>query len=153
MLDDCTKPVCNFRYVFISSQHIHFQVDRKSPLIATTFEIADRLNERPSPLVDIRKNFHLRDTGQPPAGKILENPQVTLYGLNFETRQAVFVETPADVDLSQAPFYFITQFEKAKHVVTVPFETMIQLAKSVTIDDNRVISIFSVGRCGSTLAS
>lgn len=30
---------------------------------------------------------------------------------------------------------------------------MIQMAKSVTIDDNRLIFIYSVGRCGSTLAS
>jgi hypothetical protein len=30
---------------------------------------------------------------------------------------------------------------------------MIQLAKSVTLDDNRLIFIYSVGRCGSTLAS
>ena len=30
---------------------------------------------------------------------------------------------------------------------------MIQMAKSVTIDDSRIISIYSVGRCGSTLAS
>jgi len=122
-------------------------------LIATTFEIVDRPYERPFPLEDIRKNFHLRETGQMPAGKILENPLITLYGLDFENSWAVFVETPADVDLSQAPFYFITQFEKAKRVLTIPFETMIQLAKSVTIDDTRLILIYSVGRCGSTLAS
>jgi hypothetical protein len=88
-----------------------------------------------------------------PAGKILENPHITLYGLDFENRQAVFVETPADVDLSQAPFTVITQFEKAKRVLTISFETMIQLAKSVTIEDSRLILIYSVGRCGSTLAS
>jgi hypothetical protein len=83
----------------------------------------------------------------------LENPHISLYGLDFENRWAVFVETPADIDLSQAPFYFNTQFEMARRVLTIPFEAMIQVAKSVTIDDNRLILIYSVGRCGSTLAS
>ena len=122
-------------------------------MIATTYDIVDRPYERPSPLPDIRENFRLREIGQLPVGKILENPHITLYGLDFENRWAVFVETPAEIDLSQAPFYFNTQFEKAERVLTIPFETMIQVAKSVTIDDNRLIFIYSVGRCGSTLAS
>ncbi len=121
-------------------------------MIATTFKIVGRPRERASHLADIG-DFHLREIGRIPPGKILENPLITLYSLDFENRQAVFVETPADVDLSQAPFYFRTQFEKATRVLTIPFEAMIQLAKSVTIDDNRLIFIYSVGRCGSTLAS
>jgi hypothetical protein len=122
-------------------------------LIATTFEILDRPNNSPSLVADIRKDFRLGEIGQLPVDKILENPHITLYGLDFENRWAVFVETPADIDLSQAPFYFNTQLKKAKRVLTIPFETMIQMAKSVTIDDNRLIFIYSVGRCGSTLAS
>jgi hypothetical protein len=121
-------------------------------MMATAFEIVDRPRDASFRLGDIR-NFRLREIGQLPAERILENPHITLYGLDFENKQAVFVETPADVDLSQAPFYFITQFERAKRVFTIPFETMIQLAKSATIDDNRLIFIYSVGRCGSTLAS
>ena len=121
-------------------------------MMATTFEITDRPRNASFRLADIR-NFCLREIGQLPVGKILENPHITLYGLDFENKRAVFVETPADVNLSQAPFYFHTQFERARQVLTIPFETMIQLAKSVTIDDNRLIFIYSVGRCGSTLAS
>ncbi|NIM92152.1 MAG: hypothetical protein GTO18_00345 [Anaerolineales bacterium] len=122
-------------------------------MIASSFGIVDRPHEGPFPLADVRRNFRLRETGQLPAGEILENPHITLYSLDFENRQAVFVETPAHVNLSQASFYFFTQYEKAKRVLTIPFETMIQLAKSVTIDDNRLVFIYSVGRCGSTLAS
>ncbi|MGD9147684.1 MAG: hypothetical protein PVI80_19110 [Anaerolineae bacterium] len=76
-----------------------------------------------------------------------------MYSLDFENGQAVFVETPADIDLSQASFYFDPQFEKAKRVLTIPLETMRKLAKSVTIDDSRLILLYSTGRCGSTLAS
>ena len=57
------------------------------------------------------------------------------------------------VNLSHASFYFGTQFEKAERVLTIPFETMVQLAQSVSMDESRLISIYSVGRCGSTLAS
>jgi hypothetical protein len=88
-----------------------------------------------------------------PAGDILENSHITLYGLDFKNGQAVFVETPADVDLSQAPFYPTTQFEKAERIWTVSFETMLQLAQSANVDDKRLVLIYSVGRCGSTLAS
>ena len=121
-------------------------------MIATSFEIIDRPRNASFRLAAL-ENFRLREMGQLPVGKILKSPYITLYGLDFEKKQAVFVETPADVNLSQAPFYFDTQLEKAKRVLTIPFETMIQLAKSVTIDDERLVSIYSVGRCGSTLAS
>jgi hypothetical protein len=117
-----------------------------------SFEIVDRLRERSFRLADIR-DFRLRQIGQQPAERILENPHITLYSLDFENRRAVFVETPADVNLSQAPFYFVTQYEKAKRVLTIPFETMLQLTQSVPVDENRLVFIHSVGRCGSTLAS
>lgn len=122
-------------------------------MIATTFEILDRLNNRPSLVGDIKKDFRLGEIKHFPVEKILENPLNTLYSLDFENQWAAFVETPADIDLSQAPFFFTTQFEEANRVWIVPFETMINMAKSVTIDDNRLIFIYSVGRCGSTLAS
>jgi len=121
-------------------------------LIATTFEIVDRPSEHPPGRADIG-NFHLRESGQLPAEQILENPNITLYSLDFENRQAVFIETPADVDLSQAAFYFMTQYEKAQRVLTIPFETMLKLAQPVFVDEKRMVFIHSVGRCGSTLAS
>jgi hypothetical protein len=137
--------------VFISSPETPNPVERKSPMMATTFKVVDRL-PGPSHLRGI-ESFRLREIGELPTGEILENPRISLYGLDFENRRAVFVETPADVNLSQAPFYFVTQREKATRVLTIPFETMIQLAQSVTVDDDRLIFIYSVGRCGSTLAS
>ena len=120
-------------------------------MMATTSEVVDRRRGRPR-LGDI-ESLLLREIGELPVGKILENPHITLYSLDFENRRAVFVETPADVNLSQAPFHFVTQYEKAKRVLTIPIETMLQLAQSVTVDDDRLVFIYSVGRCGSTLAS
>lgn len=142
-----------FQYVYTISQVNHSEVERKSPLIATTHEILDRPNNSPSLVADLRKDFRLGEIEQVPVEIILENPNVSLYGLDFRNRSAVFVEIPADTNLSHAPFYFNTQFQKAKRVLTIPFETMIKVSKSVTIDDDRLIFIYSVGRCGSTLAS
>jgi hypothetical protein len=121
-------------------------------MIATSFEIIDKRHESPSRPASI-EDFRLHEVGQVPAEIILENPNITLYGLEFEKRQAVFVETPADVDLSQASFYPLAQYENARQVLTTSFETMIHLAESVTVEDTRLIFIYSVGRCGSTLAS
>ncbi len=119
---------------------------------ATIFEVLDRPRDVPYRRPGLG-GFRLREIGRQPAEGILRNPHITLYSLDFEPRAAVFVELPADVDLSQAAFYFDTQFEEATRVLTVPFETMIQLATSVEMDDSRLVNIYSTGRCGSTLAS
>jgi hypothetical protein len=121
-------------------------------MIATTFEITAKKRPFPFSIADI-KDFELRESGQRPAEDILSNPQITLYALDFEQGRAVFVETPPEVDLSQAPFYYMAQSEQAVCVLTVPFETMIPLAQSVKLDDRKLIFIHSMGRCGSTLAS
>jgi hypothetical protein len=121
-------------------------------LTANAYKVVGRPRHAPYRRAGTR-DFRLRETDQVPARTILENPRITLYSLDFENSQAVFVETPAYVNLSHAPFYFITQFEEAERVLTIPFETMLQLSQSVSIDDNRLILIYSVGRCGSTLAS
>lgn len=121
-------------------------------MLATTFEIAGRYPKAHLSLADI-KDFGLRESGQIAAEGILENPHITLYSLDFGNRRAVFVETPPDVNLSQAPFYYLAQYENAVRVLTVSFATMIHLAQSVIVDDERLIFIHSVGRAGSTLAS
>ena len=120
--------------------------------MATLFEIVERRRERPFQLTDIN-NFRLRKMGHLPTGEILKNPHNTLYSLDFENSRAVFVETPADANLSQAPFYFVAQYENATRVLTIPFDTMLHLAQSVSLDATRLIFIHYVGRCGSTLAS
>ncbi len=121
-------------------------------MLATTFEITYRPSDRTFGLESINK-FQLRETGQVPAETILANNHITLYSLDFENRQAVFVETPVDIDLSQASFYFRTQYENATQILTISFEVMLKLAESIAVDDQRLVFIHSVGRCGSTLAS
>jgi hypothetical protein len=121
-------------------------------MIATRFEIIGKRRASPVGLVDI-KDFELQESGQISAEDILSNAHITLYALDFENSQAVFVETSPEADLAQAPFYYQTQYENALCVITISFETMIQLAQSVTVDDRKLIFIHSMGRSGSTLAS
>ena len=121
-------------------------------MIATSFEIIKKQRSNPINFVDI-KDFELRETGQLDATEILSNPHITLYALDFDQGQAVFVETSPTADLSHAPFYYQAQYENAVRVITLSFETMMGLAQSVTVDDSRLIFIHSMGRSGSTLAS
>jgi len=87
------------------------------------------------------------------AEQIVLNPDLTLYSLDLEKREAVFTETPEIIDLETAAFMFRGQFENATHVVTLPFDVFHTLAASFNPDAKNIVFIHSVGRCGSTLIS
>lgn len=84
---------------------------------------------------------------------VLDKPNVTLYCLDHANQQALFVETPSDVDLLQEPFYFIAQYDHAQKLIALPYATLQTLAQSVTVNPQRIILFYSTGRCGSTLVS
>jgi hypothetical protein len=86
------------------------------------------------------------------ARMILDQPQITLYCLDDQSRQAVFVELPGDVELSQRPFMFLTQYEHAQRLLTVSYETLHELAGAEG-EFRRLIVLYSVGRAGGTLLS
>ncbi|WP_421725391.1 hypothetical protein [Bauldia sp.] len=94
-----------------------------------------------------------RGPGTPvPAGIVVDQPGWSLYCLDMETRQAVFVETDADIDLADAPFFYSKQFEAARRVALVPFAALGTLAAAVPAPD-RLAFIFNTGRCGTTLVN
>jgi hypothetical protein len=84
---------------------------------------------------------------------VLEKSNLSLYCLDHANQRALFVETSPDVDLLQAPFYFIAQYENTQKLIAVPYDTLHALAKKVEVDPQRVILFYSTGRCGSTLVS
>jgi len=84
---------------------------------------------------------------------VLEQPTVSLYCLDHANQRALFVDTPPAVDLLQAPFYFIAQYEAAQRLIAAPYATLHMLAGEVEIDPQRIILFYSTGRCGSTLVS
>ncbi|MBX3013938.1 MAG: sulfotransferase domain-containing protein [Caldilineaceae bacterium] len=84
---------------------------------------------------------------------VLEKPNVSLYCLDHANQRALFVEVTPEVDLLQAPFYFIAQYEHAQKLIAIPYSTLHLLAKEVRINPQHLILFYSTGRCGSTLIS
>ena len=119
---------------------------------ATVFEINEKKCQSPISLASIN-DFKLNQTREVNAGIILRNPNITLYSIDLNNNQAVFIETPSEVNLSLTPFYYAAQYQHAVTVLTISIETMLQLAQSITINNKKLTVIYSVGRAGSTLAS
>ena len=86
------------------------------------------------------------------AAVIVDNPLVTLYCLDDNVRQAVFVELPSDVDLAKSPFVYLTQHEQAQRLFTMPYETFHKVAESLP-PVTRPIFLHITGRSGTTLLS
>ena len=88
------------------------------------------------------------------AQPILENPNISLYCLDHDSRQAIFTELPPGIDLALAPFYYQAQFDHAQRLIAVSYEVLHQLAAQIPPSDPaRLILIHNIGRCGSTLLS
>ena len=84
---------------------------------------------------------------------VLTRPTISLYCVDPLTQRAIFVETAPDVDLSASPLYYQAQYRAAQRLIAVPYDTLHELASVVAVDSCRLIFIYSVGRCGSTLVS
>jgi hypothetical protein len=119
---------------------------------AQVFDIVSRERQYPFDIV-AADDFKLEEKGFVDAQEILDNPNILLYCLDPKNQQAVFVETPDVAEVLAAPFYYLSQFESAVQVLKVSYETLEQLADQVELDDQRLIFIYSMGRCGTTLTS
>jgi hypothetical protein len=85
--------------------------------------------------------------------RLLSDPHISLYALDFERNLACFVELSAAVSLEAKPFFFQAQFNEATHLITTPLQEFETLAAQVEVDESSLVFIQSVGRCGSTLVS
>jgi hypothetical protein len=119
--------------------------------VATEFDILDKVKVDPLGQA-AAADFVLREKGPADTAEIVQNPHVSLYALDMQGRQGVFVGTDPAIDLCLEPFYFMAQYEHASRILTVPFEQMIALARGITINEERLVFIQSTGRAGSTLA-
>jgi hypothetical protein len=108
---------------------------------------------RPHPVaVADPTHFRHHDGGVADARIVLTSPNISLYCLDPARREAIFVEVSSDVDLAAAPFYYQVQYESATGLIAVGFEVLHELADSVP-DPGRLLLLYSVGRCGSTVIS
>lgn len=117
-----------------------------------TFEIEDRSKQFEVQIPRL-EDFKVREGDPISEQTLLENPNISLYCLDPKSQTAVFVETPTEVDLSQVPFYYMSQFASATRVVLLPYQVLHNLARQVPLDGHQLILVYSVGRSGSTLTS
>lgn len=98
-------------------------------------------------------DFKLQKTGNVSPQAILDNSNISLYSLDFQSKNGIFVETKSGVNLSNAPFLYNAQYDNAVRVYAAPFGQMVQMARSIPVAPEKLIFIHTVGRAGSTLAS
>ena len=94
--------------------------------------ITSKINDQPFSLVSA-EHFTTQKGQTVDPQTILDQPNLSLYCLDHANRRALFVETPAEIDLFQAPFYFIAQYEAATRLIAVPYDTLHALAQQVEV--------------------
>jgi hypothetical protein len=121
-------------------------------MAAKVLHIKKKLNIPTESVVNVR-NFRYREGENVDSGIIMRSPNLSLYCLDDPKKRAIFVETPPDIDLSGAPFYYQAQFHHALRLIAVPYEDLHRLAREAGDPFENLVLIYSVGRCGSTLLS
>lgn len=117
---------------------------------AIAFAIADRHREHDNQVVK-SGDFTLVQEGACDVRRVLDDPSCTLYCLDPEKRQALFVETPPHLELYDAPFLYQAQFQNARRVFAITYEDL-RAATDERADPPAGLGLlYSVGRCGSTL--
>jgi Sulfotransferase family len=119
---------------------------------ARSFSIQSK-NRTPASLIANPRDFSY-DTGEDIASEwIVKNPHISLYCLDPENQQAIFVETPTAIDIYESSFLYQVQYEYAQRSIVVSYPELYQLAKSLKDSIGKITLLYSVGRCGSTLLS
>lgn len=123
---------------------------RKFITNAQVLTINAKVRSNPTSFVSLR-DFDVTPGGTVSLQAIAQNPNITLYALDHPNQQAIFVETPPEVDLSQRPFLYQAQYDHAIRLYSLSYKSFFKLAEMMRQPDKPLILIHSVGRCGSTL--
>jgi hypothetical protein len=83
---------------------------------------------------------------------VLTRQNWSLYSLDEKRQLAVFVDLPDGTDLAQSAFAYTTQHQLAQRVLTMPLSELERVADALPPVE-RIVLVFSIGRCGSTLMS
>lgn len=121
-------------------------------MTATILHIQDRFREHVVSIASLN-DFTYQEGEAISPQVIIEQANISLYCLDDENRRAIFVELPPDIDLTKIPFCYQAQFDHARRLIAVSYETLEQLADTIPHTIDNLILIYSVGRCGSTLLS
>lgn len=95
-------------------------------------------------------NFAYHEGGAIDAGRVLKDRTMSLYCFDEASQRAIFVALPPDVDLSQAPFYLMTQYDEAQYLVALSYDEFFRITDQIQPPE-KLIFIQTAGRSGSTL--
>jgi hypothetical protein len=84
---------------------------------------------------------------------ILADPRFSLYCFDPINNAAIFAECEDPSAVDRAVFYYQGQAEHAIGLASMPLEIFHRVARQLPIEQERIIFVHSVGRCGSTLLS
>jgi hypothetical protein len=93
------------------------------------------------------------DASEDACTAVAERRIVTPYCLDHDNRRMIFAETPPEINLSTAPFYYQAQYEAATRLIAIPYDRLHEMAIKLSGRFEEMVLIYSVGRCGSTLMS
>ena len=94
-------------------------------------------------------NFAL-GPGEAVSSRVALEPGWTIYCVDVALRKALFLQIPLEADLAEAPFVFLMQERLARRALVVPFTALAELAEALP-GPKRVVLVFNIARCGSTL--
>jgi len=91
-----------------------------------------------------------RETAAEPS-IILSQSGWSPYCIDHVTHELICVHLPAGLDLAESAFYFLTQYHQADSLLKLPLTALAALTGD--LPDPPVAVVYSMGRCGTTLAS
>jgi Sulfotransferase family len=122
---------------------------RKPDMSATIFEILETVRDLGW---NSEKDFVLGPGQAVSLQTLVNHPDWSLYSLDLSRGLAWFVELPPGFDLAASAFAFRDQRQLARRVLQVSLDDMIDMSRRIA-PPTKVIFIFNIGRCGSTLVS
>jgi hypothetical protein len=98
------------------------------------------------------KDFIVGSGNSVPSDAIIDEPGWSLYSLDLEQGFAWFVALPPGTDLSKSVFAFRDQRPLARQLLQLPLDELVSVSRRIA-PPKKVIFVFNIGRCGSTLVS
>jgi hypothetical protein len=123
-------------------------------MAAMTFMIRRVLQPRDSiAFVSLQRDFALDSETRTALEHLKGNPNVSLYAFDLPARQAVFVEVPEQASVldRSLPLFYQQQRALAHRVHVVKLGDLHNMSSDAPLDKDRVLFLYSTGRCGSTL--
>ncbi|MBF0622943.1 MAG: sulfotransferase [Magnetococcales bacterium] len=82
-----------------------------------------------------------------------QEQDLSVYCLDFQSEIALLTRGAKWQTLQEATFHYLPQYHQTKQLIATPFSQLNEWAKAAPKSSGKVIFLFSMGRCGSTLVN